>query len=532
MIFAHPYNTDRTYKSVYGSQVSPYVLCGYTPVNLLSEISDPIGAKIYTSKDRRNGGDVLLLEVSFKQFINYLNNRYNKLNKVIEWFKQEKIDTEEKWKKEKVTLKSNPIETLLNIIKVLDDRLMNNYGINQIYFYLNCRVTNSINEKAINIYRKKIIESIPFLIDAVNSLDEDEINDILYNLTKSPDRVKGEHYYQLEKIYSYLDESDDVIKPVESSNEEYSMLNIQFKSANVEKNYYSQFMEFVDKYKAKYTKELHELSEGFEIELGIDVNTFYGQKGVCMWSRYGYGKNIKEAEQDAARNLFSLLEEYGLFDMNNVLPKRNYNLETAVNFLQELSQKGYIGEITYEDEACFTTERKPYWRVKCSIANYVVSFFGCDESKKKAKKKAAIDALIFIYENYNKKDANPQNKVFKFVLNQTIDSDEMKVIVINSINDIIAKGTVYPDNKEYDLYLTSDYVDMEDDYKWKAYDNPEEFLLEWIANNPRISDNLLDGSEISFYVHNEYTKLPEEVKNNGVLLREAFLNIANKYLEK
>lgn len=312
----------------------------------------------------------------------------------------------------------------------------------------------------------------------------------------------------------------------------YSMLNIKFESANVEKNYYSQFMEFVDKYKAKYTKELHELSEGFEIELGIDVNTFYGQKGVCMWSRYGYGKNIKEAEQDAARNLFSLLEEYGLFDMNNVLPKRNYNLETAVNFLQELNQKGYIGEITYEDEACFTTERKPYWRVKCSIANYVVSFFGCDESKKKAKKKAAIDALIFIYENYNKKDANPQNKVFKFVLNQTIDSDEMKVIVINSINDIIAKGTVYPDNKEYDLYLTSDYVDMEDDYKWKAYDNPEEFLLEWIANNPRISDDLLDGSEISFYVHNEYTKLPEEVKNNGVLLREAFLKIANKYLEK
>ena len=82
MIFAHPYNTDRTYKSVYGSQVSPYVLCGYTPVNLLSEISDPIGAKIYTSKDRRNGGDVLLLEVSFKQFINYLNNRYNKLKRL------------------------------------------------------------------------------------------------------------------------------------------------------------------------------------------------------------------------------------------------------------------------------------------------------------------------------------------------------------------------------------------------------------------------------------------------------------------
>ena len=312
----------------------------------------------------------------------------------------------------------------------------------------------------------------------------------------------------------------------------YSMLNIQFESADVEKNYYSQFMEFVDKYKAKYTKELHELSEGYEIELGIDINTFYGQKGVCMWSRYGYGRNIKEAEQDAARNLFSLLEEYGLFDMNNVLPARNYNLETAVNFLQELSQKGYIGEITYEDELCFSEEKKPYWKVKCSIANYVINFFGCDESKKKAKKKAAMDALIFTYENYNKKDANPQNKVFKFVLNETSDSDEMKVLVINSINDIVARGTVYPDNKEYDLYLTSDYVDMNDDDRWRAYDNPEEFLLEWIATNPNTPDELLDGSEISYYIHAEYTKLPEEVKNNGVLLREAFLKITSKYLEK
>ena len=108
----------------------------------------------------------------------------------------------------------------------------------------------------------------------------------------------------------------------------------------------------------------------------------------------------------------------------------------------------------------------------------------------------------------------------------------MKVLVINSINDIVARGTVYPDNKEYDLYLTSDYVDMNDDDRWRAYDNPEEFLLEWIATNPNTPDELLDGSEISYYIHAEYTKLPEEVKNNGVLLREAFLKIASKYLEK
>ena len=311
----------------------------------------------------------------------------------------------------------------------------------------------------------------------------------------------------------------------------YSMLNIKFESANVEKNYYSQFMEFVDKYKAKYSREVKELVEGYEVELGIDVNTFYDQNGVCMWTREGYGKNIKEAEQDAAKKLIAYLEEYGLFNVNNFLPRRNFDLESSVNCLQELSQKGYIGEITYEDEACFTTERKPYWRVKCSIANYVVNFFGSDESKKKAKKKAAFEALAFLYENYNKKEANPQNKVFRFILNETTPTNEMKVIVIDSIDDVVAKGTVYPDNKQYDLYLASDYVDLNTDDRWKAYDNPEDFLIQWIWENPNLVNIPDHPSVIRYYIHEEYSKLSDEIKNNGVLLREELLRIAKKYLK-
>lgn len=311
----------------------------------------------------------------------------------------------------------------------------------------------------------------------------------------------------------------------------YDMLNIQFETANIEKNYYSQFMEFVDKYKAKYSREVKELVEGYEVELGIDVNAFYYQDGVCMWTREGYGKNIKEAEQDAAKKLIAYLEEYNLFTMNNVLPDTSFTPETAVNFLQELSQKGYIGEVTYEDEACFTTDRKPYWRVKCSIANYVVNFFGSDESKKKAKKSAAFEALVFLYQNYNKKESNPQNKVFHFILNETTPTNEMKVIVIDYIDDIIAKGTVYPDNKQYDLYLTSDYVDLKTDDKWKAFDDPEDFLIQWIWENPNLVNIPDHPSVIRYYIHEEYSKLSDEIKNNGVLLREELLRIAKKYLK-
>ena len=42
----------------------------------------------------------------------------------------------------------------------------------------------------------------------------------------------------------------------------------------------------------------------------------------------------------------------------------------------------------------------------------------------------------------------------------------------------------------------------------------------------------MDAFDFEYAIVDEYTKLPEEVKNNGVLLREAFLNIANKYLDK
>ena len=310
----------------------------------------------------------------------------------------------------------------------------------------------------------------------------------------------------------------------------YSMLNIQFKSANVEKNYYSQFMEFVDKYKAKYTKELHELSEGFEIELGIDVNTFYGQKGVCMWSRYGYGKNIKEAEQDAAKNLIDHLDDYGFFDRKKLIPSVNFDKDNAINVLQELFQKGYIGEITYEDEACFTTERKPYWKVTCKITNYVVNFIGTDESKKQAKKNAAYDALVFITCQENRLDSNPQNKLFKFVLNRTNKDDDIHVFVVDSYQDFVGTGTMYPENKKQEMFLLNNFTSA-DGIEYETFDDAKEFLFCFMTDCPSNAPaEWYDGKDMNLrlFIQQEYAKLSDDVKTNGVLLREALLDIKKR----
>lgn len=137
----------------------------------------------------------------------------------------------------------------------------------------------------------------------------------------------------------------------------YSMLNITFEIANVEKNYVSQLIEYADKHKYSLKRELIEGEESFKVIYTITLDAL--PKEDREWDGIGYGKNIKQAESNAAFDLITTLEKYGWYNVK-VIPKIKYNLPNSINVLQELNQKGYIGEVLYEDEACFTTERKPY----------------------------------------------------------------------------------------------------------------------------------------------------------------------------
>ncbi len=310
----------------------------------------------------------------------------------------------------------------------------------------------------------------------------------------------------------------------------YSMLNIQFKSANVEKNYYSQFMEFADKYKCRTLREVTEIENGFEVELGLNMEDYLGAKDEGFWTKTGYGRNIKEAEVNAAENLINFLNEYSFFDMKNRLPKKDYEEEKAINVLQELNQQGYIGEISYEEEACFTSERKPYWKVTCTIANYLVKFIGTDDSKKKAKKKAAHDACAFIYLQYNRTDSNPQNKMFKFVLNKTNDDGDLHVFVVDSYQEFLAKGIMYPENVEDEIFMLSNYMTT-DGNEYEIFDDPQEYLYCIITGYPMDAPTDWIGDrdrKLKLFIKEEFDKLSDEVKTNGVLLREALIDMKNR----
>lgn len=207
--FAHPFNTDRTYKNIYGSQVSPSVLPGVLLDKVFKDdIEDPVGALVFTSKKDKYGTNTIIVESSFAQLYAYINDRYEKITQIIEWFKDESFNKIEEWKSHKTSKNLMPTESLLEIINILKERYKNFSGVYQLLFYLNCKISNENNRNKIDLYRSEIIKQISLMQKALDDFDYDELDSIILSLTKVPRRLKGECHYQLEKIYRDLPEND------------------------------------------------------------------------------------------------------------------------------------------------------------------------------------------------------------------------------------------------------------------------------------------------------------------------------------
>lgn len=314
----------------------------------------------------------------------------------------------------------------------------------------------------------------------------------------------------------------------------FKMLGITFDLTNVEKNYVSQLVEYADKNKYHLEKDVNEVSEGYEVKYTISLTDLPNQvdaDGINEqdWSATGIGRNIKAAEQAAAKELIVILNNYGWFKKQN-MPEFSFDTNNAINVLQELNQKGYIGEITYNDSLEFSTERKPYWRVECKVANYATTFTGTNESKKFAKKEAAYAALLFIKHVVNKADGyNSAYKHFKFLVNTDGNDEELKVFVIDNMDGNFSySGHLFPGNKLINNFdVNASFMD-ENMNMIDAFEDPIKAVIEWIEVYS-INKNINDKNKFKLYLEEEYNKLPEDIKKNGVLLREKLIEIVNRF---
>ncbi len=128
---------------------------------------------------------------------------------------------------------------------------------------------------------------------------------------------------------------------------------------------------------------IYKLNDGYEciVSFSNEFNGFSGQ---------GYSK--REARMNAAREAFEYLDEENEW----ILPIDEVgepDIDRAINQLQELYQKGYIGEPWYDFAETYDDNGNPVWRCECHVSGSDTYWWGNYSSKKNGKKAVAYDML-------------------------------------------------------------------------------------------------------------------------------------------
>lgn len=131
--------------------------------------------------------------------------------------------------------------------------------------------------------------------------------------------------------------------------------------------------------------EFYENDDGFgsSLNLSDEFGVFEG---------FGYSK--REARMAAAKQAYEYLEE----ENELILPIDEVgepDIDRAINQLQELYQKGYIGEPWYDFKETNDDNGNPVWRCECHVDGWG-SWTGEYSSKKQGKKSVAYSMLCEI----------------------------------------------------------------------------------------------------------------------------------------
>ena len=109
----------------------------------------------------------------------------------------------------------------------------------------------------------------------------------------------------------------------------------------------------------------------------------------------GNGYSKREARMNAAEEAYQYLEE----ENELILPIDEVgepDIDKAINQLQELYQKGYIGQPWYDFLETYDRNGNPVWRCECHIEGKSEYWWRSHSSKKYGKKAVAYDMLCEI----------------------------------------------------------------------------------------------------------------------------------------
>ena len=118
-------------------------------------------------------------------------------------------------------------------------------------------------------------------------------------------------------------------------------------------------------------------------------------------SFYAYAKSITLAKMKVSSIAYSYLKDNDMlitYKDEVGLP----NEERCINQLQELHDKGYIGEVTYKINQKYNSKGEVIWKARCMIEGDSKTFNFEDVSKKTAKRLCAYEMLKYVFSKEEK----------------------------------------------------------------------------------------------------------------------------------
>lgn len=180
-------------------------------------MKNAVGIRIYSSLSE----DIFSVMMPFSVIKGYIKSKHEKIGLVTDRVKQEIKNIHEEWQRTKINRQQDTVAILNEIKSVLERRYESTYPIDDALSYLTCQLSIQSNIENVEKFRKAIESKIPSLCDSVDELDYEKMEDALSIIYARPKNMHQMAHYQLEKIYSYLDERSDYIDP--ASNEYWGL---------------------------------------------------------------------------------------------------------------------------------------------------------------------------------------------------------------------------------------------------------------------------------------------------------------------
>ncbi len=134
-------------------------------------------------------------------------------------------------------------------------------------------------------------------------------------------------------------------------------------------------------------------------EIALESNDCY-KATLLLETRKGQknyqaeGNSKLAARANVAKEAYIDLGNCGELSSNMDDIIQDITLETAINKLQELAQKGYISMPDYSQVMKYDDDNNQIWMCKCTIKSHSIEMSGTSSSKKTAKKIAAHECIL------------------------------------------------------------------------------------------------------------------------------------------